>query len=75
MPRTAILVGKTESGDLLAIELAEGQRINELLATREKLRASGGLLRKRNAEVKLTEVLCLANHTAGGELKAALKFQ
>lgn len=81
--RTVCLVGKDSTGsffnpitgDKLNC-VVDGNNIQKVLDVYNAIRANGdGIIRKGKTEVKLSEVLCLANNTSGGELKAKLRFK
>ena len=73
--RIASLIGVDDSGDLVSVGMGRNDTMTRLLEVRKEIQAANGLWKKGSREVKLTELFLLANSTAGGELKARLKFR
>ena len=81
--RTVCLIGRDSIGSFFnpitgerLSNVADGNNVDKLIDAYKAIRASGdGIIRKGKTEVKLSEVLCLANNTSGGELKAKLRFK
>ena len=77
MARIATLLGKdVKSGGWSCIGIAEGgEELNKLVGTYKALRSSLGVFKKGKGEVKFSDARLLATATAGGEMKAKLKFR
>ena len=70
--RLATIIGfNVESGKWEALYAGEAQKVLEF---RDQLIRNSGKLRKGTKEYCYKEIRCLANHTAGGELKPKVRF-
>ncbi len=81
MGRLACLIVKSATGEFLdgvsgrpLACVAEGDGVTKLIEAYVGLRANRTVRRGKD-DVGLSEIRMLANHTAGGELKAACKFR
>lgn len=75
--RIATLIGKSLSGDLIGLGIAEGAKLDELVGRYNAIVASKGRVPatdKRAKDLLLSELHLLANATSGGELKARRRF-
>ena len=73
--RIVTLVGRDSvSGDLIPVGVAESAGVEDLMALRKAIKDANGRFAYGKREIKLSELVCLANHTSGGELKTRLKF-
>jgi hypothetical protein len=81
MSRIVMYLGKDTSGNyydpLTGNRLAcvTDSNVQGLVDEFKVMRASQGILRTKKAEIELKSIHLLANHTAGGELKAPFKFK
>lgn len=76
MSRFASLVGKTVTGDLIPLGVADGNGITALIDKYVAIRTDGtGVVSRGKQEVKLSEMRLLASGTAGGELKGRVCFR
>jgi len=77
MARIATLLGKdVKSGSWSSLGVAEGgEALNDLVKLYKTIRTAKGIMKKGKSEVKLSDVRLLASATAGGEMKAKLKFR
>lgn len=69
--RIATLIGRTVSGDLISLGIAEGNAIDSLLRKRVEIIERGGIV---NDDVRLSEIRILATATPGGELRGRARF-
>lgn len=81
MGRLACLIVRSATGEFLDGVtgrvlgcVAEGPEVTKLTEAYVALRA-GRVIRRGKEDVGIAEIRMLANHTAGGELKAACKFR
>lgn len=81
MSRIACLIGKTDAGDWIdpvsgtrLTCVSDGEGINALLDKRLLIDAAKGRIGKGKTEIRLTDLVLLANNTAGGELKSRKRF-
>ena len=78
MARIATLLGKdVKSGNWSSIGIAEGGAdLVALTDQYKKLRtADNGIIKKGKSEVRFSDIRFLSTNTAGGELKAKLRFR
>ena len=80
MARIACLIVRTKSGEFVDATgkpvscVAEGEGVGDLIETYKRLR-SNPIIKRGKDEIGIAELRLLANHTNGGELKAAMKFR
>lgn len=81
MGRLACLAVRSASGEFLDPTtgrvlgcIAEGADVQKLVEVYQALRNSQ-VVRRGNSEVRISEIRMLANHTAGGEMKAPVKVR
>jgi len=81
MGRLACLIVRSATGEFLdgvsgkpLACVADGDGVTGLVEAYKTLRANR-VIRRGKDEVGLSEIRMLANHTAGGELKAPCKFR
>lgn len=79
--RIVALIARSESGDFLDGVtgqklhcIAQGEDINSLVSQYRDIADNNGIMSAKKGEVQLREVVLMATHTAGGEMKSRRKW-
>lgn len=83
MPRTVMLVGKTASGSFVdpitgqtLACVSDDNGVTELVKKYNEIRdAADGVIKRGKAEIRLSEMMLNSTNTAGGMLKARVRFK